>query len=72
VTIMIGPQRVVASVRDNGRGFDVATAQVHAERTKHLGLVSMRERAGLEHGVLDITSVPGQGTQVRVSIDYAA
>jgi signal transduction histidine kinase len=30
----------------------------------------MRERAGLENGVLDITSLPGQGTQVRVSIDY--
>jgi two-component system sensor histidine kinase DegS len=71
VTVMIGPQRVVASVRDNGRGFDVAAAQARAERTRHLGLVSMRERAGLEHGVLDITSVPGNGTQVRVSIDYA-
>jgi two-component system, NarL family, sensor histidine kinase DegS len=70
VTIMIGPQRVVASVRDNGRGFDVAVAQVRAEESKRLGLVSMRERAGLENGVLDITSVPGQGTQVRVSIDY--
>jgi signal transduction histidine kinase len=70
VTVMIGPQRVVASVRDNGAGFDVAAAQARAERTKHLGLVSMRERAGLEHGVLDITSVPGHGTQVRVSIDY--
>ncbi|HZS13964.1 MAG TPA: sensor histidine kinase [Candidatus Dormibacteraeota bacterium] len=70
VTVMIGPQRVVASVRDNGKGFDVAAAQVRAERTRHLGLVSMRERAGLENGVLDITSVPGHGTQVRVSIDY--
>lgn len=70
VTIMITPQRVVASVRDNGRGFDVAEAQARAERSRRLGLVSMRERAGLENGVLDITSVPGHGTQVRVSIDY--
>jgi signal transduction histidine kinase len=70
VTVMIGPQRVVASVRDNGAGFDVATTAARAERTKHLGLISMRERAGLENGVLDITSVPGNGTQVRVSIDY--
>jgi signal transduction histidine kinase len=70
VTLMIGPQRVVASVRDNGTGFDVAAAQARAERSNHLGLVSMRERAGLENGVLDITSVPGHGTQVRVSLDY--
>jgi signal transduction histidine kinase len=70
VTVMIGPQRVVASVRDNGEGFDVAATAARAERTKHLGLISMRERAGLENGVLDITSVPGNGTQVRVSIDY--
>jgi signal transduction histidine kinase len=72
VTLMIGPQRVVASVRDDGAGFDVAAAQARAERTEHLGLVSMRERAGLENGVLDITSVPGKGTQVRVSLDYDA
>ena len=70
VTIMIGPQRLVASVRDNGHGFDVADAQIRAEQTKRLGLISMRERAGLENGVLDITSVPGHGSQVRVSIDY--
>jgi len=70
VTITIGPQRVVASVRDNGRGFDVAETQVRAEQGRRLGLVSMRERAGLESGVLDIISVPGHGTQVRVSIDY--
>jgi signal transduction histidine kinase len=70
VTVMIGPQRVVASVRDNGAGFDVAATAARAERTKHLGLISMRERAGLENGVLDITSVPGNGTQVRVSVDY--
>ena len=70
VTIMVGPQRLVASVRDNGHGFDVADAQIRAEKTKRLGLISMRERAGLENGVLDITSVPGHGTQVRVSIDY--
>jgi len=70
VTLVIGPQRVVASVRDDGAGFDVAAAQERAEQTDHLGLVSMRERAGLENGVLDITSVPGQGTQVRVSLDY--
>jgi signal transduction histidine kinase len=72
VTLMIGPQRVVASVRDDGAGFDVAAAQARAERTEHLGLISMRERAGLENGVLDITSVPGKGTQVRVSLDYEA
>jgi signal transduction histidine kinase len=70
VTVMVGPQRVVASVRDNGRGFDVAAMEARAERTHHLGLVSMRERAGLGNGVLDITSVPGHGTQVRVSIDH--
>jgi signal transduction histidine kinase len=70
VTVTIAPKRVVASVRDNGRGFDVAAAQERSEQREHLGLVSMRERAGLENGVLDITSLPGQGTQVRVSLDY--
>jgi signal transduction histidine kinase len=54
----------VLTVVDNGSGFDVATGS--AERG--LGLVSMRERADSVGGRVQVTSVPGQGTTVRLEV----
>ena len=68
VTLSISPRRITTTVSDDGRGFDVASAEAEARRTNHLGLTSMRERAALSGALLDITSAPGQGTQVRVSL----
>ena len=46
---------------DDGTGFDVA----YAERRRFgVGLFSMRERASLLGGAVQITSGPGQGTRV--------
>jgi signal transduction histidine kinase len=58
-------------VEDDGRGFD--EAQV-SERSKNqgLGLVSMRERANLCGGTLDIDAGPGRGTTIFVRIPLAA
>jgi hypothetical protein len=54
---------VLASLTDNGEGFDVdvALAQI---RPGHLGLAAMRERAALAGGWLTVNSGPG-GTTVR-------
>jgi len=51
-------------VRDNGRGFDVDSAT----RGKSFGLLGMRERALALGGEVKITSVPGQGTVIGVTI----
>ena len=48
----------VAEVRDNGIGFDVDEALLHG-RPGHLGLATMRERAELAAGWLEIESAPG-------------
>ena len=61
--------RVAALVRDDGEGFDVAATQALQGRTRNLGLLSMRERAELEHGYLEIRSEIGRGTEVRVTFD---
>ena len=53
------------SVRDNGVGFDVASVRDKAVRGASLGLLSMEERASLAGGGLDLTSVPGKGTEVH-------
>jgi len=50
-------------VKDDGRGFDP-----EAVGKKTFGLLGMRERVIMLHGDLSITSVPGKGTQVSVSI----
>jgi signal transduction histidine kinase len=54
--------RIVLEVRDDGGGFDAAAP------LRGLGLASMRERAASAGGRLAITSAPGTGTTVRLSI----
>lgn len=68
VTVSASPRRVTATVKDDGRGFDVQAAEAEALRTSHLGLTSMRERATLSGAALDISSAPGRGTSIRVSL----
>jgi signal transduction histidine kinase len=57
---------IVLEVTDAGRGFDVSAPQ------QGLGLASMRERAGSVGGTLKITSAPGTGTKVRLTVPAAA
>lgn len=55
-------------VRDNGRGFDM----VAATRKQTFGLLGMQERALALKGNVEVSSVPGQGTVVSVSIPLDA
>ncbi len=52
-----------ANVRDDGVGFDPG-----ATSGGGLGLGGMRERAGLAGGELEITSAPGEGTEVVLTV----
>jgi signal transduction histidine kinase len=63
VTVESPPGRVVLEVRDDGAGFDTATAH-----PGHFGLESMRGRAKQIGGQLTISSSPGTGTVVRVEV----
>ncbi len=54
-------------VEDDGRGFDVRSAN----DARRLGLRGMRERAALVGGKLQIESAPGQGTTVFLSVPLA-
>ena len=51
---------LLLTVRDNGVGFDPASP----EKSRSLGVASMRERVALVNGTLDIESAPGRGTAV--------
>jgi two-component system, NarL family, sensor histidine kinase DevS len=53
---------VTVSVRDDGVGFDPATT------SEGFGLVGMRERLELVGGHVQVSSAPGQGTEVRAEL----
>jgi signal transduction histidine kinase len=57
--------RLHLHVRDDGIGFDVASAREQAVRGASLGLLSMEERARQAGGGLEFKSTPGQGTEVQ-------
>jgi two-component system sensor histidine kinase DegS len=71
VVIHFHPNSVVAVVRDDGVGMDVAEVEATLDSAKHLGLISMRERADLEKGTLEIKSEPGMGTEVRATLHHS-
>ena len=60
-------QAVCLSVRDDGRGFDP-----EAQGRGTLGQRSMRERAAGIGADLQVSSAPGQGTQVTLTLHRAA
>lgn len=59
--------RLLFSVRDNGRGFDPANRP--GAREGHFGLLGVRERVAAFAGKLQIDSAPGRGAHVSVSIN---
>lgn len=53
-------------VRDNGQGFDVAAAT----QRRSFGLLGMRERAIALGGSVNISSAPGEGTVIGLTIPF--
>ena len=67
VTLASRDGQVQVSVRDNGIGFDA-----DARPGSAYGLLGMRFRVEAERGVLQVVSVPGQGTRVEASLPESA
>ena len=61
ITLSVDGGYLVTEVSDDGRGFD-------PETPPGVGLASMRERAALSGGELEIRSRPGWGTSVRLRV----
>jgi signal transduction histidine kinase len=59
---------VVAEVEDDGQGFDVAALEVDYASRGSLGMINLRERAILVKGKTIISSTPGAGTKVTVTV----
>lgn len=69
VTLSGTPARgAVLRVTDDGRGFDPESVR---RAGRHLGLVSMRDRAAAVGGRLTLDSAPGKGTAVELEVPGA-
>jgi two-component system, NarL family, sensor histidine kinase NreB len=68
VRIARSDERIVASVEDDGAGFDLAAREAD---DPCLGLFGMRERALYAGGWTSITSTAGRGTRVEVVLPLA-
>ncbi|HEY7415661.1 MAG TPA: sensor histidine kinase [Ktedonobacteraceae bacterium] len=73
VTLQGDAAAIIATIRDNGRGFDLNKLQkAPGQERGGWGLVGMYERAQLLEGTLDIESQPGHGTTIRTRIPLRA
>jgi len=52
------------TIADNGKGFDINAVK----KKKTLGLLGMKERTLMMKGTYEITSQPGEGTSLSISI----
>lgn len=68
VSIALGPEGVSASVRDDGRGFEVEPALLDAARRGRIGLAGIYERVRLLEGECAVESRPGGPTEVTLRL----
>jgi signal transduction histidine kinase len=67
IFLRFGEKDIHIMVRDNGTGFDTALVRLQQHG---VGLAGMEERAALLGGTMNITSRPGFGTSVEVTLPY--
>jgi signal transduction histidine kinase len=68
VLAQLTPRYVKLTVTDNGRGFDMPEAITDFASQGSFGVMGLYERAQLFGGDTEVTSSPGQGTTVRVTM----
>lgn len=68
-SLEVHPAELVGTVSDDGDGFDPGTI---SDDGRGIGLRSMRERAEMMGGELELTSHPGDGTTVEIRVPLAA
>jgi signal transduction histidine kinase len=63
-TLHVTNDKLCLTIHDNGKGFNAAGNQYK----KTLGLLGMKERAGMIGGALEINSAPGKGTSIVITV----
>lgn len=68
VRLRFEAEQVIATVTDEGRGFDVGEALAEAALKDHSGLADMQLRASLIGGTLEISSKAGAGCMISLAV----
>ncbi len=68
VTLQFHPERLRLTIRDNGKGFQLAEAVRVAGEKAGFGLIGMNERAERLGASFDVQSRPGQGTSMTLEV----
>jgi two-component system NarL family sensor kinase len=67
VTVREFPSSLVMEIADDGVGFDVAST-LRGPRSGHLGLSVLADLAAADGATLDVRTVPGSGTTLRLEV----
>ena len=68
VTLDFRPAQATLRIKDHGQGFDLPDEADGLARNGHYGLANMQERARKISGDLRMTSSPGQGTCIELTV----
>jgi two-component system sensor histidine kinase UhpB len=68
ISLWTDQSKVCLEVEDDGQGFDVERTSGEAVAKKQLGLLGIQERVSLIGGEVQISSAPGRGTRLEVSV----
>jgi two-component system sensor histidine kinase DegS len=59
-------------ITDNGVGFQLNVVESRSKTHTHFGLIGMKERVELLQGKMDIESIVGQGTKIKIDVPIKA
>ena len=68
IQLSFNHQNLIVTVEDDGIGFDLSSIQVTPGSLRGLGLMGMRERLELLGGELEVSSLPGQGSELVITV----
>ena len=68
VTLAFSAGTASLAVQDHGKGFELPSDPQELSRQGHYGLANMRERANKVAGRVSMSSAPGRGTRVELSV----
>lgn len=68
ITLSVAAKNFMLSIADDGKGFTLASASAGPPARGGHGLANIRDRLAQISGEAEISSQPGKGTQVRLSV----
>jgi two-component system sensor histidine kinase UhpB len=70
ISLMRRDSKILASIQDNGKGFDLDKVLHPESPERGFGLIGIQERVALLGGQIDIQSRPGSGTLIHIEVPY--